>query len=111
MLVDSTTPLVDSRVEELVLWTQNLNLLEGQGLWIQTIVLHCSCAKAASRLDKWAIKGTLHKEFPCLFSLEWIIQTTVRVCWDDARDQILDGTLSDQRLGRYLRMPQCPGNL
>ena len=48
MLVDSSTPLVDSRVEELVLWTQNLTLLEGQGLWIQTIVLHSSCAKAAS---------------------------------------------------------------
>ena len=48
MLVGSSTLLVDSRVEELVLWTQNLTLLEGQGLWIQTIVLHCSCAKAAS---------------------------------------------------------------
>ena len=48
MLVDSSTPLVDSRVEELVLWTQNPTLFEGQGLWIQTIVLHCSCAKAAS---------------------------------------------------------------
>ena len=48
MLVDSSTPLVDSRVEELVLWTQNLTLLEGQGLWIQTIVLHSSCAMAAS---------------------------------------------------------------
>ena len=48
MLVDSSTPLVDSRVEELVLWTQNLTLIEAQGLWIQTIVLHSSCAKAAS---------------------------------------------------------------
>ena len=48
MLVDSSTPLVDSRVEELVLWTQNLTLLGCQGLWIQTIVLHCYCAKAAS---------------------------------------------------------------
>ena len=51
MLVDSSTPLVDSRVEELVLWTQNLTLLEGQGLWIQTIVLHSSCAKAASHCN------------------------------------------------------------
>ena len=48
MLVYSSTPLVDSRVEELVLWTQNLTLLEAQGLGIQTIVLHSSCAKAAS---------------------------------------------------------------
>ena len=35
-------------LKRLVLWTQNLTLLEDQGLWIQTIVLHCSCAKAAS---------------------------------------------------------------
>ena len=32
----------------LVMWTQNLTLLEDQGLWIQTSVLHLSCAKAAS---------------------------------------------------------------
>ena len=48
MTVDSSTPLVHSGVEELVLWTQNLTLIEGHGLWIQTIVLHSSCAKAAS---------------------------------------------------------------
>ena len=33
--------LVDSRVEE-VLWIQNIALLEDQGLWIQTSVLHLS---------------------------------------------------------------------
>ena len=32
------------------MWTQNLTLLEDQGLWIQALVLHCSCAKAASSL-------------------------------------------------------------
>ena len=32
-----------------VLWTQNLTLLEDQGLWIQAIVLHCSYAKGASK--------------------------------------------------------------
>ena len=47
MLVDSSTPLVDSMVEELLLCTHNLTVVEGQGLWIQTIVLHCSCAKAS----------------------------------------------------------------
>ena len=52
MLVDSSTPLVDSRVEEVSLWTQNLTLLQGQCLWIQAIVLHCSCAKAASEWEK-----------------------------------------------------------
>ena len=56
MLVDSSTPLVDSRVEELVVWTQNLTLLEGQGLWIQTIVLHSSCAKAASEIQCFTSK-------------------------------------------------------
>ena len=42
------TPLWIQGLKRLVLWTQNLTLLEGQGLWIQSIVLHCSCAKAAS---------------------------------------------------------------
>ena len=41
-------PLWIQGLKRLVLWTQNLTLLEGQGLWIQTIVLHCSYAKAAS---------------------------------------------------------------
>ena len=35
-------------LKKLFLCTQNLTLLEDQGLWIQAIVLHCSCAKAAS---------------------------------------------------------------
>ena len=48
MLVDSSTPLVDSRVEEVRSLDSNLTLLEDQGLWIQVTVLHCSCAKAAS---------------------------------------------------------------
>ena len=30
------------------MWIQTLTLLEEQGLWIQAIVLHSSCAKAAS---------------------------------------------------------------
>ena len=42
-------PLWIQGLKRLVLWTQNLTLLEDQGLWIQTIVLYCSCAKAASR--------------------------------------------------------------
>ena len=41
-------PLWIQGLKRLVLWTQDLTLLEGQGLWIQTIVLHCSCAKVAS---------------------------------------------------------------
>ena len=35
-------------LKRLVLWTQNLDLLEDQGLWIQSYVLHLSYAKAAS---------------------------------------------------------------
>ena len=41
-------PLWIQGLKRLLLWTQNLTLLEDQGLWIQAIVLHCSCAKAAS---------------------------------------------------------------
>ena len=41
-------PLWIRGLKRLVLWTQNLTLLEDHGLWIQTIVLHCSCAKVAS---------------------------------------------------------------
>ena len=41
-------PLWIQGLKRLVLWTQNLTLLEDQGLWIQTSVLHLSCAKAAS---------------------------------------------------------------
>ena len=41
-------PLWIQGSKRLVLWTQNLTLLEDQGLWIQTIVLHCSCAKTVS---------------------------------------------------------------
>ena len=41
-------PLWIQGLKRLVLWTQNLTLLEDHGLWIQTIVLHCSCAKAVS---------------------------------------------------------------
>ena len=41
-------PLWIQGLKRLVLWSQNLTLLEDQGLWIQAIVLHCSCAKAAS---------------------------------------------------------------
>ena len=46
MLVDSSTTLVESRVEDL--WTLNLIFLEDRGLRIQALVLHCSCVKAAS---------------------------------------------------------------
>ena len=35
----------------LVLWTQNLALLEDQGLLIQTSVLHLSYTKAASQIE------------------------------------------------------------
>ena len=42
-------PLWIQGLKRSVLWTQNITLLEGQGLWIQAIVLHCSCAKAASQ--------------------------------------------------------------
>ena len=45
-------PLWIQGLKRLVLWTQNLTLLGDQGLWIQTIVLHCSCAKAASQLNR-----------------------------------------------------------
>ena len=38
-------------LKRLVLWTRKLTLLEDQGLWIQAIVLHSSCAKAASIQD------------------------------------------------------------
>ena len=41
-------PLWIQGLKRLALWTQNLTLLEDPGLWIQTIVLHCSCAKTAS---------------------------------------------------------------
>ena len=41
-------PLWIQGLKRLVLWTQNLTLLEDQGLWIQTSVLHLSYAKAAS---------------------------------------------------------------
>ena len=41
-------PLWIQGLKRLVLWTQNLTLLKCQGLWIQAIVLHCSCVKAAS---------------------------------------------------------------
>ena len=30
------------------MWTHNLTRVEDQGLWIQAMVLRCSCAKAAS---------------------------------------------------------------
>ena len=57
----------------------SLTLLEGQGLWIQTIVLHCSCVKAASvtqvhmlilkavrgrEMTSAAISSGLRKNFP-----------------------------------------------
>ena len=42
-------PLWIQGLKRLVLLTQNLTLLEYQGLWIQATVLHCSCAKAASK--------------------------------------------------------------
>ena len=48
MFVDSSTPLVDSMVEEVSSLYSEPNLFEGQGLCIQTIVFHSSCAKAAS---------------------------------------------------------------
>ena len=51
MLVGSSTPLVDSRVEELVLWTQNLTLLEGEGLRIQTIVPALRLRQVVSEQD------------------------------------------------------------
>ena len=42
-------PLYIQGLKRLVLWTQNLALIEGQGLWIQAIVLHWSCVNAASK--------------------------------------------------------------
>ena len=42
------TPLWIQGLKRLVLWIQILTLLEDQGLWIQVLVLLCSCAKAAS---------------------------------------------------------------
>ena len=36
-------------LKRLVMWTQNLTLPEDQGLWIQTYVLYCSCAKVVSK--------------------------------------------------------------
>ena len=44
-------PLWIQGLKMLVMWTQNLTLLEDQGLWIQTFVLHLSYAKAASFSD------------------------------------------------------------
>ena len=44
------------------MWTQNLILLEDQGLWIQTIVLHCSCAKAASKAHE-EVSGPNWREY------------------------------------------------
>ena len=41
-------PLWIQGLKRLALLIQNLTLLEDQGLWIQSIVLHCSCAKARS---------------------------------------------------------------
>ena len=50
VLVDSSTsPSCIQGLKRLVLWTQNLALLEDQGLWIQTFVLHLSYAKDASQ--------------------------------------------------------------
>ena len=45
------TPLWIQGLKRLVLWTQNLTLLEDQGLWTQTPVLHISYAKAASKSE------------------------------------------------------------
>ena len=42
------TPLWIQGLKRLVLWIQILTLLEDQGLWIQVLVLLCSCAKATS---------------------------------------------------------------
>ena len=42
-------PMWIQGLKRLVLWIQNQTLLEDQGLWIQAIVLHYSCAKAASQ--------------------------------------------------------------
>ena len=58
------TPLWIQGLKRLVLWTQNLTLLEDQGLWTQTPVLHLSYAKAASlcqlsRLVLWTQYLTL----------------------------------------------------
>ena len=43
-------PLWIQGLKRLVLWTQNLTLLENQGLSIQAAALYCSYAKAASLL-------------------------------------------------------------
>ena len=59
-------PLWIQGLKRLVLWTQNLALLEGQGLWIQAIVLHCSCAKAASSgiRARFTFQDQLFKDVP-----------------------------------------------
>ena len=46
------TPLWIQGLKRLVLWIQILTLLEDQGLWIQALVLLCSCAKAASKRER-----------------------------------------------------------
>ena len=37
-------------LNRLSLWIQNLTLIVGQGLWIQIIILYCSCSKVTSRM-------------------------------------------------------------
>ena len=53
------TPLWIQGLKRLVLWTQNLTLLEDQGLWTQTPVLHLSYAKAASLRGPIDIKSIM----------------------------------------------------
>ena len=82
-------PLWIQGLKRLVLWTQNLTLLEGQGLWIQAIVLHCSCAKAASLLlllsylvlDAEAIEQLLDREK----TMKWKPQTLQHTTTDDVK--------------------------
>ena len=55
-------------MKRLVLWTQNLTLLEDQGLRTQTLVLHCSCAKAASFTFQFQVFKNVKRPLPLFTS-------------------------------------------
>ena len=66
------------------MWTQNLTLLEDQGLWIQTIVLHCSCAKAVLVIICFIYRGSraikcLRVQGACMY-WDWVQPWSVLPC-------------------------------
>ena len=50
------------------------------------------------------MRGILHKEFPCQFSIAQNPLDTVGTCWDVTWNLILDNTLLDHRLEEYMRL-------